>query len=67
MKKFEYKTLEITKPKGMLKTFKLDAQELEKKFNALGRDGWRLAQKVEQDVEGWTSKVVFVFERESGY
>ncbi len=65
MKKYEYKTIGI-KPGGTFSASVLKETELEKKFNALGQEGWELVTQVEELKNGWTKKVLLVFKREVG-
>ena len=65
MKKFEYKTLEV-KLGGVFTSTPFKADEWEKELNALGRQGWELVTRVERNREGYTTRALLIFKRETG-
>lgn len=65
MQRWEYKTLKV-EAKGWLGG-KLDAEELTRELNALGRDGWELVSITDLNmVDGMTRQVVAVLKRPVG-
>lgn len=62
MKRFEYKTLKI-EPKGFWGT-KLDAEEIDKILNELGRQGWEMITMQDLAVHGNSWTFHYTFKRE---
>jgi len=62
MRRFEYKTLKI-EPKGFWGT-KLDADEIDKILNDLGRQGWELVCMQDLAVSGSSWTFHYTFKRE---
>jgi len=62
MKRFEYKTLKI-EPKGFWGTT-LDAEEIDKILNELGRQGWEMITMQDLAVGGSSWTFHYTFKRE---
>lgn len=64
MKRFEYKTLDVSADRGFWGG-KVDLQELTSKLNELGREGWELASSVDLNWGNGSSRnVIIMLKRE---
>ncbi|TCV07255.1 uncharacterized protein DUF4177 [Sphingobacterium alimentarium] len=63
MKRFEYKTLKI-EPRGFWGN-KLDAEEIDKVLNELGRQGWEMVSMQDLSVSGSSWTFHYTFKRET--
>ncbi|MEI6462744.1 MAG: DUF4177 domain-containing protein [bacterium] len=66
MKKYEYKFINFSKANGLTGAiFALVPEDLQGKFNELGKDGWQyLRAESIIEYEGGTKQILFVFQRE---
>ncbi|MEI6887020.1 MAG: DUF4177 domain-containing protein, partial [bacterium] len=66
MKKYEYKFINFSKSSGFTGVISsLNSEDLQSKFNELGKDGWQyLRAESIIEYQGGTKQILFVFQRE---
>lgn len=64
MKRFEYKTYVFEIEQTLFFKSITNTDELDKKINALGRDGWELVTSVNNLRNGFSREIVLLFKRE---
>ena len=66
MKRFEYKTYVFEIEQTIFFKSITNTDELNKKINALGNDGWELVNSINNLRNGFSREIVLLFKRERG-